>query len=548
MKIKVHMLNSVLLVLMFTVANPLWATDYYVDQNHPVANDQNTGTIDRPWKTIAKANTTLVAGDTAYIKAGTYTGTSNYINPSNSGSASQLITYRNYGTDTVTISSGSRGIRISGKSYINVTGINFYDLDESMYLISGASNNTISYCTFDSASNYVSWSSSIIYQNSSYNWIHHCTFHDYGYCDSGHGSGSGQGTLLDIGNEESGTDNSSYNVIENSTFYHGGHHVLGIFSKYNTVRNNYLHNEAWMIDDRGGRNLYSAGYAVASGYTLYEGNRFGYATKACNNSIPTLGSAVVATDYNIFRYNKLFHNVAYAVGLSTYGNPPYGRGAYNKIYNNTMLNSGYNIDSGYAGGQEDCVIYFASSQSTGNLVKNNLYYLYNTTYSINTSGQTFANNWAGDTQGDPKFVNASGTPPSNKTDGSLPNLDLQSSSPAIDKGGALTTVTSATGSGTSITVANAGYFQDGTYGPPGVLQADWIAVGTIGNVVRISSISGNTINLANSISWTNGASVWLYKKSDGVRVLSGTAPDAGAYEFSQAQAPSPPKNLKVISP
>ena len=103
-----------------------------------------------------------------------------------------------------------------------------------------------------------------------------------------------------------------------------------------------------------------------------------------------------------------------------------------------------------------------------------------------------------------------------------------------------------TGSGTSLIVSDARYFQDGTYAPPGTVQADWIAVGSIANVVQIASISGDIITLANSITRNDNDPVWLYKKSDGVQVLYGSAPDAGAYEHGQAQAPSAPMNLRII--
>jgi len=545
MKNKIHMLNSILLVLMFTGVNTLWATDYYVSSS---GLDTNNGTSETtPWKTITKANQVLIAGDIVYIKAGTY---NSYIAPNNSGTLSKPITYRNYSSDAVTISNTTRGIFLSGKSYITVTGINFYNLDTFMYLQNGANHNIISYCTFNyGRSN--SWAGSQIYPNSSYNWIHHCTFSTYGGCDPGHGSGSDSGCLLDIGNDEDGTDTSHYNVVEDSIFYHGGHHLVGLISRYNTLRNNYLHNDAWS-NGRGERNLYMAGVTTATGYNLVEGNRFGYSSQTCNDSSPTVGSVAMSTGYNIFRYNNIYHSVAYGLGLYSYygSGTQYASGSYNKVYNNTIFNSGYNIPQDYAGGEEDSAIYVSTSYTTGNLIKNNLLYEYYNNWKTASAAarQTFANNWSGDTQGDPKFVNASTTPPVDKTDAALPNLSLQSSSPVIDKGGALTTVTSATGSGTSIILADASYFQAGTYGPAGVVKADWIAVGTVTNVVQISSISGNTINLANSISWTNGASVWLYKKSDGVRVLYGAAPDAGAYEFTQAQAPSPPQNLTVISP
>jgi len=108
------------------------------------------------------------------------------------------------------------------------------------------------------------------------------------------------------------------------------------------------------------------------------------------------------------------------------------------------------------------------------------------------------------------------------------------------------------GSGTTLVVADSLFFQDGSYAPPGTVQADWIAVGTVTNTVQISSInhSTNTITLANSISRKSGDSVWLFKKSDGVRVLYGSAPDAGAYEYAgiKTPLPAPPSNLRVTVP
>jgi len=531
------------LVFSMTIVSQAQAAEYFVDQNNPSANDQNTGTSSSPWKTITKANQTLAAGDTVYIKAGTY---NSYIAPARSGTSSMRITYKNYGTDTVAVQNAAYGILLDGKSYITVQGINFSNLDRFMYLQNGANHNIIAYSNFDyGRSN--AWTGSIINKSSSYNWIHHSRFSNYGGCMAGYGSGSDQGTTLDIGDEESGTDNSNHNVIEDSTLYHGGHHVMGVFSRYNTIRNNYFHNEAWS-NGRGHRNLYLDGNAISSGYTLFEGNRFGYSSRGCNDASPTVGSVAMSTSNNIFRYNKIYHSVAYGLGTASYAyqGSQYSLGSNNNIYSNTIFNSGYNIDPAYKGGSEDTAIWFSNSVNTGNQVKNNLYSANYQVHSGVTSKQTFANNWNGDTQGAPKFVNASTTPPADKTDATLPNLDLQSGSPAIDKGGALTTVTSSTGSGTSITVSNASYFQDGTYGPTGVVQADWIAVGTPTNVVQISSISGNTINLAKSINWTNGQSVWLYKKSDGVIVLYGSAPDAGAYEFTQSNTLIAPINLRVL--
>jgi len=67
------------------------------------------------------------------------------------------------------------------------------------------------------------------------------------------------------------------------------------------------------------------------------------------------------------------------------------------------------------------------------------------------------------------------------------------------------------------------------------IEADWIAVGNVNNAVQISSIDydTNTITLASPITWNDNDSIWLYKKSDGEVVLSGSAPDIGAYEYIQ---------------
>ena len=106
-------------------------------------------------------------------------------------------------------------------------------------------------------------------------------------------------------------------------------------------------------------------------------------------------------------------------------------------------------------------------------------------------------------------------------------------------------MTQANGSGSnSITliVDDALYFQDGSWGSDltrGVTMfADWIAIGTVNNKVQISSIdySTNTITLASAVSWSDNDPIWLYKKSDGTRVLYGAAPEYGAHEFGVASA------------
>jgi hypothetical protein len=98
------------------------------------------------------------------------------------------------------------------------------------------------------------------------------------------------------------------------------------------------------------------------------------------------------------------------------------------------------------------------------------------------------------------------------------DFHLQSGSPAIGLGKAITTVTSSSGSGTSFTVADATFFTDGI----GIVDGDIIKVGS-NAPVRITSISANTITVESSISWNNGDGVY-WRNQD-------TSPDAGAYEY-----------------
>jgi len=90
-------------------------------------DDDNPGTIDLPWQTIQKAADTLVAGDTVYIRAGTYP---EQVIPQNSGSAGNTITYAAYPGETaiidgtgVVVPEYSGLFYLTGRDYIRVSGL-----------------------------------------------------------------------------------------------------------------------------------------------------------------------------------------------------------------------------------------------------------------------------------------------------------------------------------------------------------------------------------------------------------------------------------------
>ncbi len=122
------------------------------------------------------------------------------------------------------------------------------------------------------------------------------------------------------------------------------------------------------------------------------------------------------------------------------------------------------------------------------------------------------------TKSDPLLINLSS------------DFNLQVNSPAKNAGGFLTKVVMAgLADSTVLKVEDAGYFQDGW----AAVAADWIAVGDAKNSAQIVSIDyvDNIITLATPIHGEFGDSVWLYKNSNGHRVLYGNTTDIGAYEY-----------------
>lgn len=94
-------------------------SSYYVALNEPGAGDSNNGLFatyqsgqDGPWQTIGYAATQLEAGDTLYVRGGTYYESN--ITFANSGTASAAITLTNYAGETVIIDGSLSGDVYSG--------------------------------------------------------------------------------------------------------------------------------------------------------------------------------------------------------------------------------------------------------------------------------------------------------------------------------------------------------------------------------------------------------------------------------------------------
>ena len=255
----------------------------------------------------------------------------------------------------------------------------------------------------------------------------------------------------------------------------------------------------------------------------------------------------VSGSQSIFRFNIIFNGGVFGGVQSGFTNA--------HIYNNTgatMLTEGSTspmswLATGSTGGQFFNNLFYNAISPPGTQAP---YYSvdgtstsgfksgYNLAYDTACSPETTAHctkglmlTDTGNIYADPKFVNPSG------------DFRLQSGSPAIGAGSALTTVAAAdSGSGTSLIVNDAGFFQDG-YGIPAV-NADCIAVTTVTNHVCITAVNyqTNTLTLASSITRSASDRVWLYSNATGGQVLFGTGPNIGA-TLDAGSGPPPPTNL-----
>ncbi|KAJ1529119.1 hypothetical protein HK096_009164 [Nowakowskiella sp. JEL0078] len=144
-------MNCILFSLLL-LASSINATNFYVSTS---GSDSNTGVISGPYRTIQKAINTASAGDTIYIRAGTYSLTTN-IQIVKSGTSASRITLTNYGSEKViidgeslpytpgdvgsSIPSASRGTIHMSASYWNIIGLEIKNGPYGVYC-DGCNNN-----------------------------------------------------------------------------------------------------------------------------------------------------------------------------------------------------------------------------------------------------------------------------------------------------------------------------------------------------------------------------------------------------------------------
>jgi hypothetical protein len=190
-------------------------TVYYVSPN---GSDSNNGTsLTSPFKTVNKAVASVKAGDTIYVRGGTYQLTS-AVNPKVSGTSGNPITLANYKNEKVTLdgskagSEGTKVLRFSNIAYWNVSGINVM---KAQGIAIGIQDNS-----------------------------HHIRIANL---DTHHNRGTG------LGFENGASNNTVVNV--NSYFNYddqaGGENADGFASKHGSHHNTFINCQAWNNSDDG---------------------------------------------------------------------------------------------------------------------------------------------------------------------------------------------------------------------------------------------------------------------------------------------------------
>ena len=357
--------------------------------------------------------------------------------------------------------------------------------------------------------------------------------------------GDGGGDALRV------TQSSDHTLVENNILNDAGHAGVSIESSYDVVRNNTFINPFWrgLLMNWVENASWLGGADIPNQFNVVEGNIF--------DSNGTQGIQL-ASPNNIYRRNVFIGHGWDGIGVEGWGSPttasaaPYAYG--NRLYHNTFVANG-----AATGGPRPGAIFFTNwgittVNLTNNHFKNNIFIrndnsnnqftialspsgTYGSSYfntNIRIAGSCFSAQpklnitslngsqtltyyqtnyptvFYGNDSSTPSFVNEAGR-----------DFHLQSGSGCIDRGVALTTTTSA-GSGTSVPVADALYFSDGN----GLVSGDQITIGSENVKITAVNYSTKTLTIDRAISRSSGAPIH--------QTYSGTAPDAGAYEFVSA--------------
>lgn len=574
--------NKCLLIILLVLSSTVTATDYYVGAT---STGDGSGRDFNNLITLTNVNTVLKAGDRALLRGGTYVD--QIIQPVNSGTQGKPIIYMAYSGEKPEFRGSKNGaipilIDLRDRSYITVDGISAdgEKIYKDSHIDTWLSFVNSNYCIVRNSTFIRSegWAA-IDFDRSHYNKFINNIVDTNGTWDviAWKGVHDDSGTMFKLKN------GSSYNLIERNTFRRSGHDLGGTnpsAGPYNIIRNNTFDND-WGVysgaaftfkvgdiqpgDRVGNRTLELKGGA----YTLVENNIFKNVGESVDNSdvamIKVNGIKTIVRN-NLFinanrdgihtasvssapksEYNRIFHNVFYNLGGPAWKVEAFSSSDFSPNNNEFKNNIVYKAHVNPSSSKFDVDVVFERLVSVWNdaflnnkvsnncfahddaLSKQQVFTDVSGKISLTQAETAYPIYFTNNIQAVPSFVTA-------QPQASLDDYSLSANSPCRNVGANLT-LTTTSGSGKVIPVADVSYFSDGR----GLIPGDLIRVGS-NAAVRIANVnySKNEITVESSISWSN---------NDGINLnYSGSKPDIGLVEVGSSintNIPSPPQSFSV---
>jgi hypothetical protein len=502
----------------------------------PDGDDNNPGTENEPWKTIHKSADTLEAGDTVYIKAGTY-----HENISINASGSEMngyITFQNFENDEVIMDGTGIGatsmIDINDRQYIKIIGFNITNLRSdrgtAIHVRNGSHhieirNNKLSriMIAYGASEEVIekgisAWSVAIRVTGNNATRSCHDIIIDGNEITEGEPGWAENLTLA--GNVENfQVSNNIIHHTKKAGIDIAGHGAESSDPTNNQARNGVIRGNSiyQMIGEYG-----TAIYVEGARDLIIEKNTISSANNAIVISCETVGETASGISVrNNLIYNNTFSGIAFGGWIETYGTVTDCH-----IFNNTIHGDYVQIVR-----SSNCEVKNNILFAEGSLLYNkagdaiDVTFDNNSWYSLNGGSRLFQ--WEGNWyDGLASYQSATGQDPNSfYGDPVFKNVSdfdfhLKQTSPAIDSGAFLSR-TASTGSGTQIPLEDSSYFTDGF----GVGEGDIIRLEGQSEIAQIVHVDyeGDVITVNTPLSWSSGQGVSL--------PYYGNSPDIGAFEY-----------------
>ena len=555
-------------IAFYAVLFNCFGTGYATAATYYVATtgvDTATGSAAQPWRTLQRAANVVNPGDTVLVATGVYRESVRF---TRSGTSSQRVVFRNATgqypvIDGQGLSIGQWGalVGFTDVGYVRLEGFEIRNSPAFSVYVGGESHHLelMNLNVHNGASSGIWLEGPKVTPAMSV--ISGSRVHDNQLGGITVWLATG-GYYRIEGNEVWGNQGvGNYDGIQVGGGDGGTHHIV--------VKNNIVHHNG--SSNNGADPLDTGGHGINHHY-LVEGN---YIHDSLG-SLKTHSGGLAYYTPGVSGYHIVRFNVSVGSGYVTYGYPnPVA------IYNNTFINCGQAFfiwndsspdgnlgDSTYTGGDTGRMsvknnVFWQEVVSSSNYLmltagsypvdvtyrsvrlQNNLYKVY--------PGQNFGWNGVQGPMSPSVFLayqqsNAPNYPDTgsvltsaafSQMFAAADDYHLLGTSPAIDKGTALTKALNAGSNATTLVVDRASYFHDGFCLNGECLSTpDSIVIGNSAPI-RIVAVDGvkNTITLASPANWTIGTPVTL--------PFIGNAPDMGALEYSATSLPAP-TNLRII--